>query len=82
MVHLMVLSAPSRRPLSTTSTVAEAIGPALSFWHECALTARFVCEGPFSRTDMAGLAQYHRLQLQALRQLDMPIDSRLFEELI
>ena len=35
--------------------MAVTFGPALAFWHGAALTAWFLCEGPMSRTDMAGL---------------------------
>jgi hypothetical protein len=61
--------------------MAETLGPALKFWHGCSLTAWFLCEGPFSRTDMAGLAEYYRRELAALEGLGMPVDSTLFPEL-
>lgn len=61
--------------------MAQAFGPALSFWHGCALTAWFICEGPMSRTDMAGLAHYHRKVLAELERLGTPIASELFAEL-
>jgi hypothetical protein len=61
--------------------MAEAFGAALDFWHGCALTAWFVCEGPMSRTDLAGLAIYHRDALEALQRLGCPIDHALFAEL-
>ena len=43
----------------THKNLADAFGPALSFWQECALTVWFVCEGPYSRTDLPGLEAYH-----------------------
>src|SRR5262249_8830170 len=46
--------------------MAETFGPALRFWHGCALTAWFLCEGPSSRTDLAGLATYYRRELAEL----------------
>jgi hypothetical protein len=64
------------------AAMAEAFGPALTFWHGCALTAWFLCEGPYSRTDMAGLADYHRRHLEAMAAYDTPVDPRLFDELI
>jgi hypothetical protein len=67
--------------LSPIETMANAFGPALRFWHGAALTAWFVCEGPMSRTDMAGLAEYHAGDLDALERLGAPIDRNLFEEL-
>lgn len=62
--------------------LAETIGAALKFWHGCALTAWFLCEGPYSRTNMAGLAEYHRKEIQALERLNAPIDGRFFDELV
>ena len=32
----------------------DACGPALRFWHELAVTAWHICEGPYARTDLAG----------------------------
>lgn len=64
------------------TAMSEAFGPALTFWHGSALTAWFVCEGPSSRTDMAGLAEYHRRDLSALADYGTPINPKLFEELI
>ncbi len=57
-------------------------GPALRFWQSCALTAWFICEGPYSRTDMAGLAHHERRELSELKEMQTPVDERLFEELI
>jgi hypothetical protein len=62
--------------------LAETIGPALKLWHGCALTAWFLCEGPTSRTDMAGLAQYYQREIKSLEELGTPIDAGLFEELV
>ena len=62
--------------------VAETFGPALRLWHGCALTAWFLCEGPYSRTDMAGLEHYHRRELAELEDLGAPVDRRMFGELI
>lgn len=64
------------------SNFSAAFGPALRFWNGCSLTAWFLCEGPYSRTDMAGLSQYHRKDLAALSEIGCPIDSHLFAELI
>lgn len=64
------------------AVLADTIGPALRFWNGCALTAWFLCEGPYSRTDMAGLAAYHARQLVALDALGTPIHPSLFDELI
>lgn len=62
--------------------LAETFGPALRFWHGCALTAWFLCEGPYSRTDIAGLEHYHRNDLAELKELGAPVDRDLFAELI
>lgn len=61
--------------------MAEAFGPALRFWHGCALTAWFLCEGSYSRTDMAGLEDYHHRELEDLEILGAPVDRWLFVEL-
>ncbi len=62
--------------------LAETFGPALRFWHGCALTAWFLCEGPYSRTDMAGLEEYHSRALAELDDLGTSIDRGMFVELI
>lgn len=61
--------------------LAEALGPALRFWHGAALTAWYICEGPYSRTDLDGLANYHHHELDALDALGCPIPGDLFSEL-
>lgn len=73
--------------VSTTSAIPNkvfgtALGPALRFWHGCSLTAWFLCEGPYSRTDMAGLEHYHRRELAQLNELGCPIAASLFSDLI
>jgi hypothetical protein len=67
--------------ISPHALMAETFGPALQFWQGSALTAWFVCEGPMSRTDMAGLATYHQDALAELERLGCPIDPALFAEL-
>jgi hypothetical protein len=62
--------------------MVETFGPALRFWQSCALTAWFICEGPYSRTDMEGLAHHERRELSALKEMNAPVDERMFEELI
>ncbi len=58
-----------------------ALGPALSFWQGVALTAWYVCEGPYSRTDLDGMAEYYARDVAALAAAGTPIDSRLFADL-
>jgi hypothetical protein len=60
---------------------AEAFGPALRFWHGCALTAWFICEGPYSRTDIPHLTDYYKADLTSLQALGTPVESTLFGEL-
>ena len=60
---------------------AQAFGLALEFWHGVALTAWFVCEGPTSRTDLAGMAHYYRKQVRALAGSGHRVDPSLFAEL-
>lgn len=62
--------------------MAETFGPALDFWHGCALTAWFICEGPTSRTDLQGIAHYHRRELAALKDYGTPVNEGLFSDLI
>ncbi len=62
--------------------LAETFGPTLHFWHGCALTAWFLCEGPYSRTDMAGLEEYHSRDLAELEDLGALVDRGMFAELI
>ncbi len=64
------------------AALAESFGAALKFWQGASLTAWFLCEGPYSRTDMAGLAGYHADALEQLGALGCPIDPALFAELI
>lgn len=62
--------------------MTDALGPALRFWHGCALTAWFICEGPSSRTDLPGLERYYADVLVELAELGAPIDRTLFAELL
>jgi hypothetical protein len=61
--------------------MAETFGPALKFWEGVALTAWYVCEGPYSRTPLTGLPAYHAHDLAALTDAGTPIHSSLFDEL-
>lgn len=61
--------------------LAAAFGPALRFWEGAALTAWFLCEGPYSRTDIEGMPDYYEGTLNALTDLGCPIDGDLFTEL-
>ncbi|MFH9002131.1 TerD family protein [Streptomyces afghaniensis] len=61
--------------------MAQTIGPALEFWHGVALTAWFVCEGPYSRAPLSGMADYYSRPLAALHAADCPVSPDLFEEL-
>jgi hypothetical protein len=62
--------------------MAQTLGPALAFWHGAALTAWYVCEGPMSRSTLAGLRTYLRRELTALAGAGTPIHPSLFDELI
>ena len=61
--------------------MAEAFGPALTFWHEVALTAWFICEGPYARTDLDGMAAYYAPRTSVLSGLGTPITPQLFDDL-
>jgi len=67
--------------ISPHALMAVTFGPALRFWQGCALTAWFVCEGPSSRTDLAGFATYYQGVLSDLEGVGCPIDPALFAEL-
>jgi hypothetical protein len=67
--------------IAPLALLAEAIGPALTFWQGCALTAWFVCEGPYSRTDIPGLESYYEAQLTELSKIGCPVAPSLFSEL-
>lgn len=60
----------------------DAFGPALRFWNNCTLTAWFVSEGPYSRTDMAGLDHHQRREIASLSDMGFAVDPRLFSELV
>src|SRR5215218_4840602 len=60
--------------------LAETFGPALRFWHGCALEAWFHCGSP--RPDMSGLEHYHRRELAKLEDLGAPVDRSMFAELV
>lgn len=61
--------------------MAEAFGPALAFWEGVALTAWFVCKGPSSRTDFAGLAAYHAREIAELADGGTPVDREFLRAL-
>ena len=62
--------------------MAETLGPAVRFWHGVALTAWYVCEGPYSRTPLSGLRTYHDRDLAVLAEAGTPVDPSLFDELV
>ncbi|MEU4110876.1 TerD family protein [Streptomyces sp. NPDC027717] len=62
-------------------TMAEALGPAVEFWHGVGLTAWFVCEGPYSRTTLDRVESYYSRALTALRAAGCPIEVAFFREL-
>jgi hypothetical protein len=62
--------------------MAETLGPAVRFWHGVALTAWYVCEGPYSRTPLSGLRDYHDRDLAALAEAGTPVHPSLFDQLL
>lgn len=62
--------------------MCDTFGTALRFWHGAALTAWFVSEGPYSRTDMRGLARYYERDLKEMQDSGCPVDPALFDELL
>ncbi len=61
--------------------LAECMGPALRFWQGASLTVWFLCVGPYSRTSIEGLAEYHSRELAELDRLAAPVDKALFSDL-
>lgn len=61
--------------------LADALGPALSFWHGVALSAWFTCEGPWSRTSLDEMEDYYRRDLSALDAAGFPVSRDLFSHL-
>lgn len=66
--------------ISPQATMAVTFGPALTFWHGVGLTSWLVSEGPYSRTDMAGLRDYESALLADLEALGCPVDNAMFRE--
>jgi len=62
--------------------MVDAFGPAVDLWHGVALTSWYVCEGPYSRTDLDGLADYYRRPLDALAEAGFAISPGLFVDLV
>jgi hypothetical protein len=61
--------------------MAAAFGPALAFWHNVAVTAWHICEGPRAGTDLKGMAEYYSADVAALAAAGAPVDRELFSEL-
>lgn len=61
--------------------MAQTLGPAATFWNGVALTAWYVCEGPYSRTSLSGLRSYHERDLASLTEAGTPVHPSLFDEL-
>jgi hypothetical protein len=68
--------------ISPHAALADAFGPALRFWHEVALTTWYLSEGPYAVTDMAGLAERHKIVIDSLDSIGCPLDSTMFTDLI
>jgi hypothetical protein len=67
-------------PYPHTSFV-EALGAGVRLWHGIAVTCWFICEGPSSLTDVAGMPDYYDRQIEALERLGCPIDPAMFADL-
>lgn len=77
-----------KHPLRLTSepfphaAMAKALGPALEFWQGVALTAWFICETGYSRTDIKGMRRYYERPLSALSEYGVAPEDALFSELL
>ena len=65
----------------TQASFAATLGPGIDFWQGVGLTCWFICEGPYSRTDVGGMPNYYDRQIKALEALGCPIDFDMFGEL-
>lgn len=63
------------------ASFAETLGAGVDFWHGVALTCWFICEGPYSRTDIGGMPNYYDRQIKALDELGCSIDYAMFADL-
>ena len=81
--HATLSEAPDRRVLAVSphQLLAQAFGPALAFWHGIGLTLWFVTQGPYSRTDLAGLQQHYSREAQDMVALGAPLPDRFFHEM-
>jgi hypothetical protein len=70
------------RSMSPRGLLTQAFGPALRFWDGCGLTTWYICEGPYSRTDLPGLEKYHAKEIAGLEALGCPVEGGLFSDLI
>ena len=61
--------------------LALAIGPALRFWAQAALTAWYMAVGPMSRTTLGQLGDYLSRDLDELEDLGFPIPKDVLREL-
>ncbi|MGC4901172.1 DUF2510 domain-containing protein [Micromonospora echinospora] len=67
--------------LSPRAAMVAAFDPALTFWNNIALTCWYFCQGPYSRTDIDGAAEYYSRHVKALAAADTPVDPQLFADL-
>ncbi len=66
------------------ASMAATFGPALAFWHEIGINAWSLTEGPYtpnSLEGLAGLAAFHRGDLETLVEAGCPVDRVLFDEI-
>jgi hypothetical protein len=67
------------RPLGV---LAELLEPAAVFWNELALTAWFLCFGPYSRRTLDQLEGHQAEVRRELAELGAPIEPAIYEELM
>lgn len=61
---------------------ASVLGPAVRVWEGALLTVWFLCFGPYSRTTLDRLQEYHEHALDELSELGCPIESAVFRDLV
>lgn len=67
--------------LSPRWSMKSALGLPLEFWFEIGQSCWYICEGPYARTDLAGLRSYYQRYLAAMADAGTPVDNDLFSEL-
>ncbi len=61
--------------------LAQAVGPALRFWHGSYLTVWYMCRGGWSRTTLKDLGRYYERELLLLSSMGCPVEAELLDSI-